>query len=64
MKLIRKPELQAKAGLCERALRDLEQAGIFPKRILINPIGGRAVAWVEEEVDAFLRQRAASRDVV
>ena len=64
MKLIRKPELQAKTGMCERALRDLEQAGIFPKRILINPIGGRAVAWVEEEVDAFLRQRAASRDVV
>ena len=63
MKMLRKPELEAKTGLCERAIRDLEQVGVFPKRVLLNPLGGRAVAWVEEEIDAYLRERAAAREV-
>lgn len=63
MKMLRKPELEAKVGLCERAVRDLEQAGLFPRRVLLNPARGRAVGWVESEVDRYLQMRADSRDV-
>lgn len=62
MKLLRKPEVEARVGLCERALRDLERVGKFPKRVQINPDGGRAVAWVESEVDEFMQGRVAARD--
>lgn len=61
MKMLRKPELEAKVGLCERAIRELEHAGEFPQRVLLNPNGGRAVAWVESEVEDYLRKCAASR---
>jgi prophage regulatory protein len=37
----------------------LEKTGRFPRRI---KIGERAVAWVEEEIDAYLADRAAKRD--
>lgn len=60
--MIRKPELIAKVGLRDRAIRELEYAGEFPRRVLLNPNGGRAVAWVEDEVDAFLRKRAEARE--
>ena len=62
MKLLRKPEVEAKVGMCERVFRDMERRGIFPKRVLINPVNGRAVAWVEAEIDQFLAQRVAARD--
>ena len=32
MKMLRKPELEAKVGLWERAIRELEQSGAFPRR--------------------------------
>jgi len=61
MRLIRKPEVEAKVGMCERAIRDLERQGLFPKRILINPNNGRAVAWDEDEVDGYIEARKAAR---
>lgn len=62
MRMLRKPELEAKVGLCERAIRELEQSGAFPRRVLLNPNGGRAVAWVESEVDDYLRGCVAARE--
>lgn len=60
MRSIRTPETEAKVGLCERQLRDLEAQGLFPKRFRLNP-NGRAVAWLESEVDEWIAARAATR---
>lgn len=62
MKMLRKPKVCDKVGLCGRQIDELESAGRFPKRVLLNPDGGRAVAWVEGEVDDFLRERMAARE--
>lgn len=40
----------------------LEAAGQFPKRVKLGEGRYAAVAWVEDEVDAFLRERIAERD--
>jgi prophage regulatory protein len=61
MRLIRKPELEAKVGFTERYLRDLESAGRFPKRIRPDP-NGPAVAWIEQEVDDWILQRGEARE--
>jgi prophage regulatory protein len=39
----------------------LEKAGKFPKRVPISP---SRVAWVEQEIDAWIKARVAARDVV
>ena len=62
MKMIRKPELFAMVGLRDRAIREMEYAGEFPKRVVLNPKGGRAVAWIQAEVEEFLRKRAEDRE--
>lgn len=64
MRIIRAPELESKTGLCERALREMETAGHFPKRVLINPAGGRAVGWIESEVNEWIAARAAAREPI
>lgn len=61
MRIIRKPEVEAKVGICDRELRDLEREGHFPKRFQITP-NGRAVGWVETEIDDWIAQRAATRE--
>ena len=62
MRIIRKTEIEHRTGYTERTLRDLEAAGSFPRRFLINP-AGRSVGWLEYEVDVWIEQRAASRVV-
>jgi prophage regulatory protein len=62
MRILRKPELEAKVGFCERAIREMEAAGQFPKRIPINPLGGRAIGWAEHEVDAWIQARMEARE--
>ena len=62
MQILRPSETAAKVGLCDRQLRDLEAQGLFPKRFLLNPNGGRAVGHLAHEVDNWLADRAASRD--
>lgn len=61
MRILRKADVEAKVGLCERELRDLEREGVFPKRFPISP-GGRAVGWLESEVDDYITERAAQRE--
>ena len=60
-RLIRKPELEATIGLCERQIRRLEDDGLFPQRVRIVP-AGRAVGWSLTEVNAWLAERLAERE--
>lgn len=62
MRILRPRDTEAKVGLCDRELRDLEREGLFPKRFPLNPNGkGRAVGHLESEVDEWITARAASR---
>jgi predicted DNA-binding transcriptional regulator AlpA len=62
MRVLRPNETAAKVGICDRQLRDLEAEGLFPKRFTLNPSGkGRAVGHLENEVDQWITDRAASR---
>jgi prophage regulatory protein len=59
MRLIKRPEVERKTGkTCSRIYDDI-RAGKFPKPV---PIGAPAVAWVESEIDAWIKQRIAARD--
>ena len=60
-RLLRKPAVEDRVGLVERAWRPLEDKGLFPKRVLLNPAGGRAVGWFENEIEDYLAKLAASR---
>jgi len=60
-RVLRKPDIETATGYTERAIRDLEREGKFPKRFKLNP-DGRAVGWLESEVQAWLAERAATRD--
>jgi prophage regulatory protein len=37
----------------------LERAGKFPKRVALSP---SRIAWIESEVDAWIKARVAARD--
>ena len=56
MRLIRLPEVLRKTGLSRSRLYADET---FPRRV---PLGARGVAWVETEVDEWIRERVESRD--
>ena len=62
-RVLRRPEVEHKSGLCERQLRTLEAEDRFPKRFLISE-GGRAVGWSEVEVDVWIAARIALRETV
>lgn len=62
-RILRPKDTEAKVGLCNRELRDLEREGLFPKRFPLNPSGrGRAVGHLESEVDAWIEARASARN--
>jgi len=56
--LIRMKQVEAKTGLKKSMQYDLISKGLFPKPI---SIGGRAVAWIESEVDAINAARIAGK---
>jgi prophage regulatory protein len=57
--LLRLPAVVAKVGCSPMTLWRKERDGEFPKRV---KIGKNAVAWVAEEVDAWIAARVAERD--
>jgi prophage regulatory protein len=59
MRIIRRHELTDKVGYCLAHIYRLEREGLFPQRI---HLGARAVGWVEEEVERWLRERVDARD--
>ena len=53
-RLLRLPEVLKRTGLGRSALYALMKAGTFPRPLRI---GARAVAWLEDEVDEWIRKR-------
>ena len=58
-RLIRRPEVLSRVGLSSSTLYEMTAAGDFPAPI---PIGRKAVAWLESEVDAWIKNRIEQRD--
>jgi prophage regulatory protein len=54
--LLRKREVLARTGLSNTSLYQLIQEKKFPAQVLLVP-GGRAVAWNEEDIDAWINDR-------
>lgn len=59
IRLLRRPEVESCTGLSRARIYESMDAGRFPRPVKIGP---RAVAWVESEIDDWLRQRIADRD--
>lgn len=57
-RLIRLPEVIHKVGLKKGAIYALQKKGEFPMSI---PVTGRAVAWLEHEVDLWIKRKAKNR---
>ena len=58
MRFIRVREAIQKTGLSKSSIYDLMAQGQFPQTVRL---GGRSVAFVEDEVDAWMAQRIAAR---
>ncbi|MDH2132320.1 AlpA family phage regulatory protein [Sphingobium yanoikuyae] len=50
-RLLRKPVVTARTGMSVSSIYRRELAGRFPRRV---PIGVRAVAWYESDIDEFI----------
>lgn len=52
-------------GLCDMQLRRMEAAGVFPRRVKLNPNGGKrgATGHYSDEVEAWLEERKRSREI-
>lgn len=59
-RLIRIREAIQKTGLSKSSIYDLMAQGRFPQTVRL---GGRSVAFVESEVDAWIAERIAARCV-
>ena len=58
-RFIRRPAVENRTGLARSTIYLLMQNGQFPKPVRI---GGRAVAWPEAEVEAWLNASLAERE--
>jgi prophage regulatory protein len=61
-RLIRRPEVEARCGLSRSAIYRRIADGTFPKPVTIGD--GRAVGWIEYEIDDFLARCIVERDRV
>lgn len=52
--LIRRPEVERRTGLKRSHIYAMMKAGAFPQAV---PLGARAVAWVDEEISAWIAGR-------
>ena len=61
MRVLSFPELKSQKGIVYSRvhLGRLERDRKFPRRIRLSP---NSVAWIEEEIDSWLEDRAAERD--
>jgi len=53
--ILRLPALKQKIGLSRSSIYSFIAQGTFPKPI---PLGPRAVGWLSEQIDAWIRARA------
>jgi len=54
--LLRLPKVEAATGYKRSTIYRLIQQGEFPAPILLSP-NGRASAWIESEIDSWIKQR-------
>lgn len=60
MKILRLPTVLDRVGKSKASVYRDEAAGRFPKRIAL---GANSVGWLESEIDAWIEERAAEREV-
>ncbi|SGZ19792.1 AlpA family transcriptional regulator [Moritella viscosa] len=60
MKFIRLTEVKKMTGLGRSSIYSFMADGSFPQTV---SLGGRAVAWVEKEVEEWMFERIAKRDL-
>lgn len=59
IRFLRLNDVIAATGLSRSTIYKFMDEEVFPKTI---PLGGRAVAWVESEIEEWMEQRLALRD--
>ncbi len=59
MKFLRLPEVKSRTGFSRSSIYLFVQNGTFPRPVRI---GGRAVAWLETEIDEWIEARLAERE--
>lgn len=57
-RIIRKPELFSRIGLSDATIWRMEKSGKFPRRL---KLGGNSVGWLDHEVEAWFKHKAAER---
>ena len=57
--ILRLPGVKGKTGLSRSSIYDKVQRSEFPAPV---KIGERAVGWVEDEIDAWVKARIVERD--
>ena len=57
MNLLRLKSLKIKVGLGKTSIHEKIKRGEFPKPI---PLGARAVAWLESDIDAWIESRISA----
>jgi prophage regulatory protein len=60
MRILRRKAVKDKTGLSDATLERKEQSGEFPKRVSLGE--GRAVGWLESEVESWIAARVLARD--
>ena len=55
-RFLRRPEVVFRTGLSRSTIKVRMREGCFPRPVLL---GGRAVGWIEAEVDEWIRERIA-----
>lgn len=58
MTFLRLKEVARRTGYSQTRLYELMKLGRFPQSV---PLGGRAVAWVEEEITDWMNERLVAR---
>ncbi|MFA0113302.1 AlpA family transcriptional regulator [Vibrio sp. 10N.261.46.E11] len=59
MRFLRLKDVIAATGLSRSTIYKFMDEEVFPKTI---PLGGRAVAWLESEIEEWMEQRLAMRE--
>lgn len=59
--LLRLPEVKHRTGVSRITIYALEAVGRFPRHV---NLGARCSAWVASEVDAWINEQIAARDLV
>lgn len=61
MRLIRLSDVTEATGLARSTIYKYISAGSFPKPV---PLGGSRVAWVEQEINAWIAECIKARDMI